>query len=230
MPLAVAPGSRPQLAQAGRTAWAGGWVLGVVQVFTGLVLLGLGGTLFFASGDRELCIAYWYPLWGAALYVVAGYYISSAATNPSRHLVSCSAVSSCLGFLASLVGAVLLALDLDLLRVSFRHPLRGVFAVSPLCERSSVPAEHCRRLLIYELGLLVLMMIFTVFEVVISSIAFSYSLKDRSLDHQLMEQAFPLPELRPLQAAAGTSPSQSLPSGLPPPYSRGNFPLEPQGV
>ncbi|XP_025911197.1 B-lymphocyte antigen CD20-like isoform X2 [Apteryx rowi] len=227
MPLAVAPGSCPQLAQAGRTAWAGRWVLGVVQVFTGLVLLGLGSTLFFASGDRELCIAYWYPLWGAALYVVAGYYISSTATNPSRRLVSYSAVSSCLGFLASLVGAVLLALDL--LRVSFRHPLRGVFAVSPLCERSSVPAEHCRRLLIYELGLLVLMMIFTIFEVVISSIAFSYSLKDRSLDHQLMEQAFPLPELRPPQAAAGTSPSQ-LPSGLPPPYSRGNFPLEPQGV
>ncbi|XP_064369571.1 uncharacterized protein LOC112988655 [Dromaius novaehollandiae] len=140
----------------------------VLQVFTGLVLLGLGSTLFFASSDYKLCIAYWYLLWGAVLYGVAGYYISSTAINPSR-----------------------------------------------------------------PLGFLWLMMIFTVFEMVISSITFSYSLlslhKDRSLDHQLVEQVSPLPEPQLPQAVARTSPSQ-LPSGLLPPYAEGNFPLEPQGV
>nr|XP_025965067.1 uncharacterized protein LOC112988655 [Dromaius novaehollandiae] len=85
----------------------------VLQVFTGLVLLGLGSTLFFASSDYKLCIAYWYLLWGAVLYGVAGYYISSTAINPSR-----------------------------------------------------------------PLGFLWLMMIFTVFEMVISSITFSYSLTE----------------------------------------------------
>ncbi|XP_009684046.2 uncharacterized protein [Struthio camelus] len=177
MPLTtypVTPWSGPQPAQAGRTASAKCWVMGVVQFFIGLVLLGLGGTLFFASSNYNLCIAYWYPLWGAALYVISGYYNSSIATDSSRCLVSCSAVSSCLSFFASLIGTVLLARDL--VKVSFLYPLPGSSTVFLYCERSHLPAEHCRRFLTYELGLLLLMIIFTVFEMTISSIMFSYSL------------------------------------------------------
>ncbi|XP_053883342.1 B-lymphocyte antigen CD20-like isoform X2 [Malaclemys terrapin pileata] len=55
--------------------------LGAIQIIIALIHLGLGGILFFSSKESvPLCMASWYPFWGAGLFIISGSLSAAAAT------------------------------------------------------------------------------------------------------------------------------------------------------
>ncbi|KAH1172249.1 B-lymphocyte antigen CD20-like [Mauremys mutica] len=190
--------------------------LGAIQIIIALIHLGLGGILFFSSKESvPLCMASWYPFWGAGLFIISGSLSAAAATakNITEGLEAGSNMLNAISFLASLAGGIMLGIDLinicilnkykvsipilDKIRlVSFLLPLR--------CEESPIPWDYCQSISSYNTGILALMLIFSVIQNIVSKAAVS-SDSDKSQDHKA-EQVFPLLSPPQPQFSNGTSP------------------------
>lgn len=201
--------------------------LGAIQIIIALIHLGLGGIMFFASKESvPLCMASWYPFWGAGLFIISGSLSAAAATatNITEGLEAGSNLLNVFSFLGSLAGGIMLGIDLISISILNKYKIsipmldkiRLFNFVLPLhCEESPIPWDYCQSIGFYKTGILALMLIFSIIQSIVSKASVSSNSDESMSQDYKAEQAFPLMSSPPPQFSNGT--------GAPQPWSITNI-------
>ncbi|XP_061465708.1 B-lymphocyte antigen CD20-like isoform X1 [Rhineura floridana] len=151
--------------------------LGAMQIVIAMIHIALGGILFFSSEEFvPLIMTVWYPFWGGGLFFISGNLASTAATKPVEGLATASHIFNILSGLGAIAGMCLLGIDLINIFYLHHHPVfnpllnrigfLSKYIVALSCEGIPNFANYCKTIKTYEMGIVFVMLIFSLLEAV----------------------------------------------------------------